>query len=90
MPEQAEFVPEGTGKTDNVPYIRYTPWEPTPGYDVRTLADRVTTLESKTAEMTDAIVKDAQILANVVDDALKRIAHLEAMLHKYINQDNTL
>jgi hypothetical protein len=60
MPEQAEFVPEGTGKTDNVPYIRYTPWEPTPGYDVRTLAQKL-------------------------DEALKRIAHLEAIVHKYIN-----
>lgn len=61
MSEQAEFVPEGTGKTDNVPYIRYVPWEPLKNYDTRTLTQKL-------------------------DDALKRITHLEAIVHKYINR----
>lgn len=94
MPKQAEFVTDDTGakvlKTQGVPYIRYTPWEPTPDYDTRTLTDRLTVLESKTAEMTDAIVKDAQVLANMVTALERRIAHLESIVHKYINQDGTL
>lgn len=49
MPEQAEFVTDDTGakvlKTQGVPYIRYTPWEPTPGADLHALAVRVVELE---------------------------------------------
>lgn len=92
MSEYAEFVIDDTGAKVLVtpPYIRYTPWEPTPDYDTRTLTDRLTVLESKTAEMTDAIVKDAQVLANMVTALERRIAHLESIVHKYINQDSTL
>jgi hypothetical protein len=33
---------------------------------------------------------DTRTLAQKLDEALQRIAHLEAMMHKYINQDGTL
>lgn len=65
MPEQAEWVgsgEEGQGGTTYVPYIRYVSWQPTPGYDTRTLAQKL-------------------------DEALKRIAHLEMIVHRYINRN---
>jgi len=47
MSEYAEFVIDDTGAKVLVtpPYIRYTPWEPTPGADLHALAVRVVELE---------------------------------------------
>lgn len=65
MPEQAEWIGldgKDQGNETSVPYIRYVSWQPTPGYDTRTLAQKL-------------------------DEALKRIAHLEMIVHRYINRN---
>lgn len=57
----AEFITDDTGARVLVgapagpppepPYIRYAPWEPTTGYDLRTLAERVADVEQRLARL---------------------------------------
>lgn len=53
MPEQAEW--NADRKPGEPPYIKYVPWQPAAGYDLRTLGERLTTLEARVKHL-EAIV----------------------------------
>ena len=61
------------------PYIRYNHWQPTPGYDTRTLADKLQAQEKTIGEMAAAMQKMQE-----------SICHLELHVHRLLNQEGEL
>lgn len=83
MSEYAEFVVDDTGAKVIVapepPYIRYTPWEPTPGADLHTLAVKVAELDQRLARLESSIDSLGGVVRFAIEQLDQRLARLEGM-----------